>query len=299
MNRIAKVEEWYNAELNIESHTYSALEKCFDTITLFKSIYVPVKIPTSSGMPVDWAWTKIGYDTSTIAQIYRTYFGQNYWVEKLNSVDEYYTSYLKMLNRIESVYNLNLYKYNKLIELQGYTYNPLYNVDGTEEFTFLDNDGEVSTSRIIDMKQRTDTEGGTVTNQQLKADNEVEQETKVAPYNSTNYHQRQNTTTKTGFKNTDTYDKNYVTGAHRDSETTTVTHKEVKNGETSYSGGTDVFGNVIIGGDKYHTEKRVKQGNIGVTKTQELIEAERKNLQFSVLNEFFKDINEQILIGLY
>lgn len=299
MNRIAKVDEWYFAELNIEGNMYSALEKCFNDITLFNNIYVPVKIPTSTGMPVDWAWTKIGYDTQTIASIYRAYYGANYWVEKLNDVDQYYTSYLKMLNRIMAVYNLNLYKYNKLIELQGYTYNPLFNVDGTEEFTYLDNDGELTTSVVSDMKQRTDTEGGTVTNQQNTADNQVETTRKIAPYDSTNYHNAEQTETNTKFKNTDTYDKSYTTGAHKDEETTTISHGEAKNGETSYSGGTDVFGNIVIGGDRYHTEKRVRQGNIGVTKTQELIEAERKNLQFSVLNEFFGDINQQILIGLY
>lgn len=299
MNRIATVDEWYNAELNIESQTYSALEKCFDTVTLFNSIYVPVKIPTSSGMPVDWAWTLLGYDSSTIAKIYRGYFGANYLVEKLNSADDYFTSYLRLLNRIESVYLSNLYKYNKLIELQGYTYNPLFNVDGTEEFTYLDNDGEITTSVVQDMKQRQDGEGGTVTSTQLPTDNETTTTRKIAPYNSTTYHEAEENKTQTKAKNEDSFNKTYTVGAHKDQIDTTLTHKEVKNGETSYSGGTDVFGNIVIGGDKYHTEKRVRQGNIGVTKTQELIEAERKNLNFSVLQEFFRDINEQILIGLY
>ena len=60
-----------------------------------------------------------------------------------------------------------------------------------------------------------------------------------------------------------------------------------------------VWENTISGGDKYHTEKRVRQGNIGTTKTQELIASERENLRFTVIDEFFNDINKQILIPIY
>lgn len=210
------------------------------TVPFFKNIYVPVKIPTADGMPEDFTYVNIGVTPVEMADIYATEFGLNFLIEPLDRSD-FQDGSQKLGNRIKSVYIKNLGKYMKMLELQGYTYNPLWNVDGTEEYAFLENNGV----------------------------NDVESQINV-------------------------YDASL-----RDFQKTTYVHNNAKNGTADYNAGTDVWENTVSGGDKYHTEKRVRQGNIGVTKTQELIASERENLRFTILDEFFKDINKQILIPIY
>lgn len=57
------------------------------------------------------------------------------------------------------------------------------------------------------------------------------------------------------------------------------------------------FGYRLIGGDKMEVEKLIRQGNIGVTKTTELIEDQRELVKFSIIDEYFNDINKMILVG--
>ena len=51
--------------------------------------------------------------------------------------------------------------------------------------------------------------------------------------------------------------------------------------------------------DYSHIEKRVRQGNIGIVSTVKLIEEQRDLVKFNLIQEFFNDINKQILIGIY
>ena len=46
-------------------------------------------------------------------------------------------------------------------------------------------------------------------------------------------------------------------------------------------------------------EKLIRQGNIGVTKTTELIESQRELIQHSIVDEYFNDLNKIILVGVY
>lgn len=293
MKPLSKVKTWFDTKTGVDEH--SIMNPIFTGVTYFHHIYVPTKIPTSTGMPVDWAWVDVGMEASTLAETYRWLFGENYWIEPLiNRDDDYNTSVGNMARRVEAVYRLYMDKYAKLIELGGYTFNPLFNVDGTEEYTFLESDGTITTTKNLNFAQRQDTETGNVTSSGDKADNESETERQVAPYDSSTYNNAEKNTTKTSHKNKDDFNKTYTTGAHNDSDTTTVVHTTTKT-----STGTDAFGDVIGNADKYHAEKRIRQGNIGVTKTQELIQAQREILRYSVIDEFFKDINEQILVGIY
>lgn len=290
--KIAKVKKWFNTTHGEDDH--SIMNEIFTPAVLFNSIYTPVKIPTSTGMPVDWAWVDIGLTTGQLAETYTQLYGANYWVAPFLADNDYQDSINDMARRLSAVYNLYLGKYNKLIELNGYTYNPLYNVDGTDEFTFLEADGTITTRKNLNFAQRQDTEGGTVISHGSKDDNESTTTRKVAPYNSSDFQNANEDKTQTSHKNTDQFNKTYTTGAHNDSDVTTVEHTSTKT-----STATDAFGDTIGGADRYHSEKRIRQGNIGVTKTQELIEAERKNLRFSIIQEFFDDLNKQILVGIY
>ena len=84
----------------------------------------------------------------------------------------------------------------------------------------------------------------------------------------------------------DIYDgvKDYQTGDESDAE------YYVESGDTA-------FGYRLIGGDKMEVEKLIRKGNIGVTKTTELIEAQREIVKFSIIDEYFNDLNKVIMVG--
>ena len=291
MRRLNKVMEWYDTTHGEDNHPL--LYEVFTGCPAFNSIYLPVKTPTANGMPDEFTYTNIGLTTGQLAETYAQLFNANYLIEPITTDNDYTVCIGKLARRIEAVYRLNLNKYLKLIELQGYTYNPLWNVDGVEEYTYLENSGvnDINVSKTIG--SYIDTHGGTETTNETHEDTNSATSFDSTDFNDTDHNAGGKNETKTTSGDTVTH------GAHTDSDNTTVTHHNADNNGAEYSGGTDTFGNTVIGGDKYHNERKVRQGNIGVTKTQELIAAERENLKFSVIMEFFKDINEQILVGIY
>lgn len=299
MRRLSKVIEWHDTTHGDDQHPL--LYEAFTPCGIFSNIYLPVKTPTADGMPDEFTYTNIGMNASQLAETYSRLFGANYLIEPITTDNDYTTCIDKLSRRIEAVLKINLNKYYKLIELQGYTYNPLWNVDGTEEYTYLENSGvnDISTSK--DNAAYNDTETGTVNNT-YSSNRSLSDNNSRTSFESNN---AKLISTSSGTDNVsngtdnDTFNKTYGHGAHKDTDNTIITHHNADNNGNEYSGGTDAFGNVVIGGDKYHHEKKVRSGNIGVTKTQELIEAERNNLKFSIIYEFFKDINEQILVGIY
>lgn len=304
IENIARVSEWTTA---------TALSAAFTGLEIFASIYLPVKTPTASGMPDEFTYTNIGLDYDEISAAYDTLYGSNYLVVPLLT-DNLIQSTARLKAKIQSIYKLNEQKYLKLIELQGYTYNPLFNVDGVEQYTSLSNEGTNDITKEMSYTLHTDTTTSNNTRSGSISDSGSSTATHEDTNSVTTFDSSELNTTDhnsgnnnvTASSNTQTYNNlsdngggSVTYGAHTDTDTTTITHHNALNGSTEYSGGNDLFGNSITGGDKYHNEKRLRQGNIGVTKTQELIEAERANLRFSIIQEFFDDINKIILVGIY
>lgn len=289
---IATVRQWKetiftNERYCLETAFRMALENASQPGTyFFDNVYIPVKIPTADGMPDDYTYERIGWDIGDIIEIYNTYYGANFLVEPFtkDGAFEYSDSVGSLSRRIKSVFQMNKGKYLKLIELQGYSYNPLWNVDGTEDYTYLENEG------MADKKT------GHNINRTVNGTLDSTQTTSVNMYDS-NPRQAQKVVTEGNPSSTETA----LAANNYDEEK--YTHKNAKNlnaqGQEEEYAAESAFGQDIKGGDKFHTERKVRQGNIGVTKTQELIESERENLRFTVLDEFFKDINEQILVGIF
>ena len=339
MRNLATVNQWNDVQY---SATKSCLQRMFDaTGTLFSNIYIPVKKATQSGQPEDYTWEMIGYTTADLAQMYATYFGENFLIEAFEESDTTYpysVSTDKLYVRCDSVVKMNKQKYMKLIELMGYEYNPLWNVDGKETYTYLENSGvnDVTTTREKGVTyQDNDPERpvyngwtDTHTHTNVWSGNVKEKDTTHASQTNTNsvsafdgdehdlvvesqskgssetqgFDGEGSTTKETTYNNrTDSITDTTTYGYHKDTDKTKITHNNAKNyNDEDYAVGKDAFGNPNIkGGDKYHTEARVREGNIGVTKTQELIANERENLKFAIIMEFFKDLNEQVLVGIY
>lgn len=257
-----RVEEWRKKGLlNI------AFEKglSYNTVPatyFFDSIYAPIRLPTASGMPAGWTYQPVGWTYSDIADIYGMRFGGNFWPQwfkdaaDLNAAISAYEC--MAVETIVSTLHLNELKYKKLIELQGYSFNPLWNVDGTELHSTIE--------QHADETERTNTDFTSTSS--------------AAPYDSATFKDAAQT---------------------RDSGTATNNYRKKEHTQTAHAvAATDnAFGEALSGGDVYHAEKTVRQGNIGVTKTTELIDSARASLEWSLLNVFFEDLNKNLLIGIF
>lgn len=269
---LARVETWYN---NNDEST-NTLQYAFadalligdknpqgSSVPLFRDIYLPVKPVTQNGMSENPIYVNIGFAPKQIAKMYADYYGLNYLVVPYTDIDNDTNKSAKLTNKIQSVVYANLYKYLKNIELLGYEYNPLWNVDGTEIYSYAD----------FDHFDKVDLDH-TVT------------------WVNGNTHKEQVTTYDGGLRDLSNSIDNWST---QDNQTITRTRTL---GNISVQ--DDALGNTINNApDNYHAEKKVRSGNIGVTTTSQLIAGERENFKYSILEEFFRDINEQILVGIY
>ena len=319
--QIQKIDEWYqNGWLTraINAATYFPLNATKDRA--FENIWAPTRVwenDKSTGPTDEWEWHNYGFSSQEIADAYWTQYGWCYFPTFYfdnNEFSEDETNIAgKVIMGIRAQYLKNLLKYKKMIELAGFAYDPLNNVDAHELFSVFENHGGE--------KQQSASSGQGITGQNLQNQH------KVAPYDG------DNTATKveseditTGQGATDNAsasikdsNNNTIVSAQTGnkanigaststassgySQTEHINAKNIGEGgvEEDYTvdGKNNAFGQDLQGADYYKAEKHRRYGNIGVTKTQELLEAEREQLRFNLLQEFFDDINKVILIGVY
>ena len=228
----------------------------------FDTIYAPIRLPTASGMPATDTYIPVGWSYSEIASIYGNKFGGNFWPQyfaDLAALNTAISNYECMaVDRMIDCIAEHKYKYKKLIELQGYAWNPLWNVDGTVLRSHVEQHAAEEESTATDT---TSTVSRT-------------------PYDSATWKDAE---------------KQHSTGTAANNVRKT-THTQDPH---SIAATDNAFGEALTGSDIYHAEKEVRTGNIGVTKTTELIESARKTLAYSLLNVFFEDLNQNLLIGLF
>ena len=334
---LAKVRQWNALKPTNQTLLHSVFNAALSESVL-TDLYMPFKLPTSDGTPDEYTYEHIGYTTDQMAEYYDVLYGANYLVVDLELGDTvpYLASLRELTRRIQAIYNINKPKYMRMAELYGLEWNPLWNVDGTEKYTYLENSGVNDINNTKVLGQHTDnvqfdkgeqTDSGSNSNVKTGAEaktggkSETHEDTNSATsfdsveFNNTDHNigsvnvtsesetTNFNNITDTG-SNSDTYgarqDKTATTyGSQTNTDNTTITHHNAKNGEADYSGGVDGFGNTVVGGDKYHHEIKERTGNIGVTKTTELLMDALEWYKNNILMEFFKDLNEQILVGIY
>ena len=321
---LGTVNEWakFPIEEGVDPSRF-ALQRAFETGTkvavgppekyFFTQIWLPVKEVSAQGIADDWTYQNIGLTVTELADAYQTFYGFNRLSVPLIETQGYQSCY-ELGEKIKSVFLMNKGKYLKLLELQGYTYNPLFNVDGVEIRQSLENQGinnvsssSVSSGRALQDQNQKSTHNVSAYNSTTKEEyNDVTQGNKTGGVNNLPRVEYNFKTGELESKTPDAYsDVAGQTASYGSSGNfTKYEHNNAHNGVTGHEEYTvdakdTAFGEALIGGDKMHNEKYIRQGNIGVTKTQELIEAERQNLKYSIVKEFFDDINEQLLVGIY
>lgn len=264
----------------------------------FNKLWVPVKVYSeqTGKFSDDYTYYNCGMDTNELAELYWTKYSGNYLIGGHENFDGVFQ---RLVMRCESIFKQYLGKYRKLIEMEGLIWNPLWNVDGSELHQII----EQHADEVVK-----DTGSG----ESFKGQN-IRDERKVTPYDSSDLkieYQENHTGQDSSHKATAS---STVGEIEVNSESGTI--PSVSESEASASSSVNVrshesftyevdekdaaFGVALTGGDTLHTEKTVRQGNIGVTKTTELIEDARKTVAYSIIQEFFKDINKVILIGTY
>lgn len=286
-------------------------------LPLFQNIWLPLrkvkKVGNDYVLDENSTYYNVGILPDEIADIYWAHYSGTYLIGKQENIAQDLTILIK---KVKAVFKENLGKYLKLIELQGLEWNPLWNVDGTEIKQLLENNGT------------TDVEGGSMqSNIGVQYDNSKRIH-KTSPYDSATMKTDEEETNDgngsdvpTGIQRVEYLNNSFEVTSQTIGPTTHISHadnysngrkdstkyihnnaKNLVNGsETDYAvkASDTAFGDALTGGDKMHVEKIIRRGNIGVTKTTELIEDARKALSYIILDEFFKDINKVILVGLY
>lgn len=285
---------------------------------LFSTMYIPVKVVTAAGISDTYSYINIGLSPSELAVLYWTKFSGYYLLGDYCDKD-FIFQVDKIKLRITAIFQENLGKYLKLLELQGYEYNPLWNVDGTEIRQNLENRGVNNIEyggldTIVGTQYRdTKTTRNTSTYDGLSKEewNDENAGNGVAPVaNAVEYVREITEGTDKGKLEVVAPSLSgkpesvlYNTNGHKSG--TKYIHQTAKNivdgSEVDYAvaASDTAFGTALVGADKMYLEKYIRQGNIGVTKTTDLIESQRNLLKYSIVSEFFKDINEAILIAIY
>lgn len=264
---------------------------------LFNQIYIPVKRydTTTQKLAEEYTYLNCGMSTAELADLYWARYSGTYLIGRTSVLTD---DADKIILRAKAVFNENRGKYLKLIELSGLEWNPLWNVDG------------VDLHQIIE--QHADEISKDTGSESSFRGQHVQDERKVSAYDNG---------LKTEWQETHTgQDGNRTPSATSTVGDVTATSSAAtipSTSESSASANSNVnvkshtsfeyavslkdtaFGNALLGGDTLHTEKNVRHGNIGVTKTTELIEDARKTVSYSIAQEFFNDINKVILVGVW
>ena len=279
LNNLRTVDFWYDTPFQ----SGGCLNYAFEEATkvgnpssyFFGDIWIPILVRNQDHSPkmengnFVFEYKNVGLTIQQLADAYWTLYSRNMLVQPLITTNSQVMGeqILKLAKRIRAILELNKYKYLKWIDTMGYAYNPLWNVDGSESYQFIDKHGNIIRNNTPILQ--TDT-----TNQVITYDGNLRDGTKSS-------------STYQGLAPVD------------DPHALYSKSEEIYNNIDQLTDSINGTVHAVTGGDFSHIEKRVRQGNIGVTQTTQLIESERELVRFNLIQEFFDDINKQILVGLY
>lgn len=300
MLHLTLIEDWF--ESTVENRNLTQIfSDAIGASSVFLSIYVSIRRNPQSAQEQateTYDYYNVGFTPLQIAEYFNTKFSLNYFGYCFRENDDYY----KLRDRIRAIYTANKYKYMKLVEVLGYRYNPLFNVDGIELYSRAESVGDAVNTR---------TPSGTVTTVSgTKVNNDIGDSETIFyknPYNDNSENASVvDSKTKT---NAITTEQSYSQGYNEKTDFENIPaykfeydeqeQKWKKSGVFSVDAKDNAFGEEFSGPERYYAEKRIRQGNIGVTKSTELLRDQREIVKFNILDEFFKDLEREIVVGIY
>lgn len=170
---------------------------------------------------------------------------------------------------LQSIYFRNAYKWKEFYKTLKYQYEPLWNVDGTTKTEY----GEFETQHDIAQHKLTKSKGAQTTTNTFVAQT-VTTTNKNVPVDSSTL-----TTTQQQELSTPLHADTIGTNAYTDTDTQDAhIDKDI---------------------EKKHDVTETRQGNIGVTSTQNLIGQQRDIINVSFYDMVFKDIIKEITLPIF
>ena len=214
LKNLATVNRWYQTTSDFEdgSCLYNAFRNALavgDSVSsyLFSDIWVPIQVRDANHAiqdPQVWTYKNIGMSPTDIADLYWTMYGYNMLSVPIKEYGTGYTGDLTLAKKMKVILKANLWKYLKWIDDAGYAYNPLWNVEGVEEYQYIDTHGNITRTNTPILQ--------------------TDQELKTAPYDSETYKATNKTiNTYSGTQSTDTETHAQVTDATLDGPVHAIT----------------------------------------------------------------------------
>lgn len=291
---------------NFDMYSMRYLDRLMQTSTtisgetsdgFFNNIWIPTRKYNQQTGQLDENYTyyNCGMSSNELSDLYWTQYSGNFLIGNSTSIN---IDYAYLETRCSAIFKKNLGKYRRLLELEGLIWNPLWNVDGVEIHQLLEKHGAES---YLESGS-----GSSATGRNLKDSRSVtayDSNTIKPEYEETHVGQDTSTPSASATYNDDTISSSGNQVSHADTVSSEAKASKSVRSHDAFEYAVKVedtaFGTAISDADALHTEKTVRQGNIGVTKTTELIQDARRVLSYSIIQEFFDDINEVILVGVW
>ena len=146
LRHLTAVEDWHDTIIEHTNYLDSIFNDVLHSNNIFSSIYICIRQNPSSAVTEEnpiYVYYDVGFTTAQIADYFNTRYSCNYFLYNFKVESEYN----QLLNRMQAIYKANFYKYLKLVEVMGYRYNPLYNVDANELYTNMESIGDTASVR--------------------------------------------------------------------------------------------------------------------------------------------------------
>lgn len=251
---------------------------------LFADIWVPIQVRDANHAiqdPQVWTYKNVGMSPTDIADLYWTMYGHNMLSVPIKEYGTGYTGDLTLGKKIKVILKSNMWKYLKWIDEMGYAYNPLWNVEGVEEFQYIDNHGNVVRDNVPILQ--------------------FGEHLKTAAYDGDEKDTSSTYNAYGGINKNGNIEQYTVSDGSAQSVSElrsrdTETHEDIT-GQTPQ----EIDGPIIpiTGGDFSHIEKRKRSGNIGTVTVTSMLAEEREFVRMNLIKEAFEDINKQLLVGIY
>ena len=225
--------------------------------------------------------TVLGFSDALLAEYFMDLYSDRicaFPVEALEAVTSS-KAYARTKRLITNVVRDNQKKYIAALAMLESDYNPIENYNMTEK--------EANGVKLDKSKTKSGADDGYSTTTSVRGHQITE--TKVAPFDSGTY-------------NNQTKVEQYYEGADNPGSTTTIQGNLVSESEPTNSKGTSFTDSTYsIGTDNNQVSDRVltRSGNIGVTTTQQMWEQELELKGRKIVEEFFADVKEKVLLSCF